>query len=106
MAHNILGAIICAAAGFFVAFLSYIISRKALENNPERFAVTTVLRQVVQIGYLIIVYFSASAFKADVVFFLVGAALGMTVPMFFFTKKLLALNESLGRKNKDSEEEQ
>ena len=37
---------------------------------------------------------------------LVGAVLGMTVPMFFFTKKLLSVNESLSRKTKNEKEDE
>ena len=37
---------------------------------------------------------------------LVGAVIGMTVPMLFFTKKLLAVNESLVPKIKNGEEDE
>ena len=106
MAQNIIGAVICAMAGFLVAYINYALSRKILKTQPEKFALATVARQVVQVGYLIAVYFIGSKLSVSLVFLLVGAVIGMTVPMFFFTKKLLAVNESLVTKNKNGEEDE
>ena len=106
MAQNIIGAVICALAGFLVAYINYALSRKILETHPEKFALATVARQVVQVGYLIAVYFIGSKLSVSLVFLLVGAVIGMTVPMFFFTKKLLTVNESFGRKNKNGAEDE
>ena len=106
MAHNIIGAVICALAGFLIAYANYILSRKILETHPEKLALSTVARQVIQVGYLIAVYFIGSGLAVSLTYLLVGAVIGMTVPMLFFTKKLLAVNESLVPKIKNGEEDE
>ncbi len=106
MTHNIVGAVICTLAGFFIAYVNYVISRKILSAYPEKLALSTVARQVVQVGYLASVYFIGSGTQVNLTYLLVGAVLGMTVPMLFFTKKLVELNESLARKPKNGEEDE
>lgn len=105
MAHNIIGAVICVLAGLLIAYLNYVLSKKILETRPERFALATVLRQIVQVGYLIAVYFIGSELNVSLTFMLVGAVAGMTVPMLFFTKKLVAFNERLDVKSEKGEED-
>lgn len=106
MAHNIIGAVICALAGLLIAYVNYALSRKILEANPEKLALATVARQIIQVGYLMAVYFIGSEFTVSLTFLLVGAAAGMTVPMLFFTKKLVAFNEGMAAKEKNGEEDE
>ncbi len=106
MAHNIIGAVICAAAGFLIAYVNYVLSRKILETRPEKLVLSTVARQVVQVGYLAAVYLIGSRLTVSLTYLLVGAVVGMTVPMLFFTKKLVAFNESLAQKSKSGEEDE
>lgn len=106
MTHNIIGAAVCALFGLFVAYVNYALSKKILETKPDKLALATVLRQAVQVGYLIIVYFAGKEFTENSAFLLVGAVVGMTLPMFFFTKKLLKLNEALALKIKEGEEDE
>lgn len=106
MAQNIIGAFICALAGFLVAFVNYLLSKRLLETRPEKFALATVARQMIQIGYLIAVYFIGKGLTVSLTCLLVGAVMGMTVPMLFFTKKLLNLNESLSKKSKNEKEDE
>ncbi|MBR5438405.1 MAG: hypothetical protein IKV21_05740 [Clostridia bacterium] len=105
MNNNIIGALICGAAGFLVAFVNYAISKKVLETHAEKFSMATVLRQIIQVGYLIAVYFICSALGQDITFPLVGAVVGMTVPMLFFTKKLVSFNDTLVKKTKEGEDD-
>lgn len=106
MAHNIIGAVICALAGFLIAYVNYLLSKKILKKYPEKFALATVARQVIQVGYLAAVYFIGAEFTDSILYLLVGAAVGMTVPMLFFTKKLVTFNESLALKSKNGEEDE
>ena len=104
MSHNIIGALVTAVIGFLIAFINYSFSKKALEKAPEKFSLITVVRQILQIGYLAIVYFVGTKIQvADVVYLLVGAVSGMTIPMFYFTKKLLTFNESLVKTKKEDD---
>ena len=104
MIADITGAVVAAAVGFFIAFFNYIISKKVLLKAPDKYSVTIIVRQIFQIGYLVAVYFIGSETQiASLTYLLVGAVAGMTVPMFFFTKKLLALNDAMKMKKKEDE---
>ncbi|MBQ9912743.1 MAG: hypothetical protein IJO73_00790 [Clostridia bacterium] len=106
MAHNIIGAVICALAGLLIAYINYLLSRKILKAAPEKFALATVARQIIQVGYLAAVYFIGDGLTVSLVWLLVGAAVGMTVPMAFFTKKLVAFNEAAAAETKNGEEDE
>ena len=104
MIADITGAAVAAAVGFFIAFLNYIISKKVLIKAPEKYSATLIVRQIIQVGYLVAVYFIGSETKiASLTYILVGAVVGMTVPMFLFTKKLLAINDAMKAKKKEDD---
>lgn len=106
MIANIIGAVIAAAVGFLVAYANYFFSKNVLVKAPDKYSATFVARQILQVAYLVAVYFIGSKTQiADLVYLLVGAVAGMTVPMIFFTKKLLLLNETMKTKKKEKEKE-
>lgn len=105
MNQNIIGAVIVAAIGVGVAFINYLISKAILTKSPDKYSMTTVIRQIIQIGFLVIVYFASEKTAYDPMYLLIGAVLGITLPMFLFTKKLLSFNETLYGKDKRKEEE-
>ena len=106
MNHNILGAVVTAAAGLVVAFANYLISKKVLLKAPQKYSLITVARQVLQVGFLAIVYFVGTKTDfADPTYLLVGAVLGMTLPMLYFTKQLLKVNESALNSKKEKEDD-
>ena len=106
MNNNIIGAVAAAVIGILIALANYLISKNVLEKAPDRYSVITIARQVLQVGYLVAVYFIADKTGfADPAFMLIGAVLGMTLPMFAFTKKLLAVNEAASKKSKGKEDE-
>lgn len=106
MNHNLIGAIVAAIAGVVIALINYIFSKKVLINAPEKYSLITVVRQILQVGFLVVVYFTGTKTQlADPVYLLIGAVLGMTVPMIYFTKKLLLINEAEAKaKNKKEDE--
>ncbi len=106
MIANIIGSVIAAAIGFLIAFANYIFSKKVLINTPEKYSSTIVVRQILQVAFLVIVYFIGTKTQiADLAYLLIGAAVGMTVPMFFFTKKLLSFNDAT-KTNKTKKEDE
>ncbi|MBR3781489.1 MAG: hypothetical protein IKK63_09855 [Clostridia bacterium] len=105
MIANIIGAVIAAAVGLLIAFANYVFSKKVLLKSPEKYSVSFVIRQILQVAYLVLVYFIGSKTQiADLAYLLVGAVAGMTVPMFFFTKKLLLLNDTIKTKKTERED--
>ena len=105
MNENIVGAIITFALGIVVAYLNFLLSKAILTKQPEKYAISTVLRQVIQIIYIVAVYFVSTVAPWDMWYMLIGAVLGVTIPMIYFTAKLLQLNKSVDTKNKTEEGE-
>ncbi len=105
MIGNIVGALICLVIGSGVAFINYLISKHTLIKSPKNFSAVTVLRQFVQVGFLVLVYFIGRNLPYDVLYLLIGAVLGITISMFYFTKKLLKLNEASNKKGNGKEED-
>lgn len=106
MNHNILGAAVTAAAGLVVALANYLISKKVLLKAPQKYSLITVARQILQVGFLALVYFVGTKTDFDdPTYLLVGAVLGMTLPMLYFTKKLLQVNESALNSKKEKEDD-
>lgn len=105
MAENLIAAAASGLIGFGIAFISYIISKTILKKAPEKYAATTLLRQVLQLGFIFAAFIIGRKTGFDATYILVGGVLGLTVPMFFFTKKLLGLNETLYKTEKRKETE-
>ena len=106
MNQNILGAVFVAIIGMLIAFINYLISKKVLIKAPEKFSLITVIRQALQVGFLAAAYFVGTKIKdVNPAYLMVGAVLGMTLPMFYFTKKLLAVNELTSKEKKEKEDE-
>ncbi|MBR2868428.1 MAG: hypothetical protein IKB88_05105 [Clostridia bacterium] len=106
MTADIIGAVIAAAIGFLIAFINYTFSKRMLLKAPEKYSGSFVIRQILQVAYLVLVYFVGSKTQiADLTFLLVGAVAGMTIPMFFFTKKLLSVNDAI-KTNKTKKEDE
>ncbi len=92
--EDILGAVIAFAVGVGIATLNYYISKYFLEKNPDKFAMTTVVKQVINVGYLVAAYVLGDFLPCKLSYVLIGAVLGITLPMFIFTRKLLKFNET------------
>lgn len=106
MNRNITGALITAGIGVLIAFINYLISKNVLIKAPQRYSLITVGRQVLQIGFLALVYLTGAKTEfADPAYLLVGAVLGMTLPMLYFTKKLLRINETIEKKKEEKGDE-
>ena len=105
MNQDIIAAIITFALGFVIAGLNYLLSRAILKKCPEKYVFSTIIRQVIQILYIVAVYFVSTAIPFNSWYMLIGAVLGVTVPMFFFTYKLVKLNQSINSKETDKEGE-
>ena len=103
MNENIVGAIITFALGIVIAYLNFLLSKAILTKQPEKYAISTVLRQVIQIIYIVAVYFVSTVAPWDMWYMLIGAVLGVTVPMIYFTHKLLQVNQTV--KTKDNKKE-
>ena len=102
MTSNIVGALLSFAVGVGIAAVCYGISRWALLHRPERYVAADVVRRLLQIGYLLALYFLGGYTPWDKLWLVVGGGLGITLPMFWFTYRLVKLNDSLDRKEDSS----
>ena len=94
MEHWIVGAALAGLLGVLISYLSYLLSMAVIKKHPSLFTAVSVPRQIIQIGYLAAVYFLQPYTPWGLMELLVGAAVGLTVAMFFFTKSILAqMNE-------------
>lgn len=105
MNYNIIGAAVAALIGALVAFVNFLISKNILIKHPEKYAFTTVFRQIIQVVFLVIVYFVCNKTELDLLYLLTGAVLGMTLPMLYFTKKLVSVNEAVNKKTTVKEDD-
>ena len=88
MPHSIPGLAAAFLGGALVAWLNYLLSRRALRADGGAAAVSAV-RTLCSVGYLAAVYFLAPYTPWERLWMLLGAALGLTVPMAYFTVRLL-----------------
>ncbi len=100
MNENIVGAIITFALGIGIAGLNFLLSKAILTKQPEKYAFSTILRQIIQILYIVAVYFITPYTPWDLWYMVLGAVFGVTVPMVYFTHKLVKINDSMAKNNK------
>ncbi|MBQ6824673.1 MAG: hypothetical protein IJP27_08465 [Clostridia bacterium] len=100
---NIIGAALAFIVGAAVAVLNYSLSRFMLKKHPQQYAAMQVVRQLLQVGYLLAIFFLAGYTPWDRMWLLVGGCLGVTLPMIWFTMQLLKLNQSLQGKEESSD---
>lgn len=95
MDNNLIGTGLSFAVGFCVSLLNFLLSREILKKHPDKYAFSSVLRQIIQIAYLVAVYLVSGHTPWDTWYMLIGGVLGVTVPMFYFTHKLLQINKTI-----------
>ena len=94
MNSNFVGALIAFAAGALICFGNYLLSEYFLKHKKDKFSAVSLIRQVIQVGYLLAAFFLAGYTPWDRTYLLIGAALGVTLPMLISTYKLLKTNSS------------
>lgn len=94
----ILGAALSFLGGVGIAALNAALTKAVLKKKPSALASFFTVRQILNIGYLAAVYFLAKVLPWDLFPLLIGAALGITLPSFFFTAQIAKLNDSLHKK--------
>lgn len=105
MNENIVGAIITFVLGACIAFLNFLLSKAILTKSPEKYAFSTIIRQITQVLYIVAVYFVSTVASWDMWYMLIGAVLGVTIPMIYFTHKLIKINDSMIKKDKKEGED-
>ena len=91
---DIFGAVIAFLIGALISYLNYALSKYILKNKPNIYAATHLLRQILGIGYLIVLYLFGGRTPYSPIWLVVGGCLGITIPMFYFTFRLVKLNDT------------
>ncbi len=102
MTSNWIGAVIAFLIGIGIAAVCYGISRTMLLRHPKHYAAADILRQLLQIGYLVALFCLGSYTPWDKLWLVIGGGLGLTLPMIFFTYRLVKLNDTLDKKEDSS----
>lgn len=105
MDSNIAGAAAAFIVGALICFGNFKLSEYFIKKQPDKFKYVSFIRQIIQIGYILILFFVAPKTPWDRTYILIGAVLGITLPMFPFTYKLLKTNTSQETKTEKKEEE-
>lgn len=93
ISSNIFGAVVAFLIGSLIAATNYALSKYMLKNKPSLFSITHVVRQVLVVVYLVVIYLVGGYTPYSVTWLLVGGCLGVTLPTFYFTYKLVKLND-------------
>ena len=104
MNSDIFGATLAFGGGVIVAVMNYLFSRHVIKKHPEQYATMQVVKQMIQILYMVALFTLGKFTPWDRIWLLVGGTLGITLPMFWFTYKLVKLNDSLHRKEESTDE--
>jgi len=99
MTGSLPGILITLTIGAALAYVNYILTKKAASKSSGALSAVPVLRMVLNVGYLAAVYFIAPLTPWDTVWMLLGAVVGITVPMFIFT--FMLLGQLNGEKKQD-----
>ncbi len=102
MSFWLFGVLFSLFGGCLISFLNYLLSRYILIKKEKFFSAFGIIRQIFNVGYLVILYFIAPKTPWDLFYLLIGGALGITLPMFYFTAKLVKLSEKLKNKPSDT----
>lgn len=87
--------LIAFTVGVGVAFLCYLVSRLFIKKRSAFYTASTVIRQVVCVCFLVALFFVGQKTSLDSKLLLIGGALGVTLPSFFFTSRLVRLSDSI-----------
>ncbi len=99
MTHPIVGCIAAALPGILIAWINARLTAKAAVSGTTTLSLIPVLRMVLSVGYLVLVYLVSPYLPWERLWPLAGACVGLTLPMFFFTFRLL---QKLGAAPKQS----
>lgn len=103
MGSNIFGAVLAFGAGAVLAAASYVVSRYVLKKCASKYVAVQGGKQLVQVAFLLLLFLLGGYTPWDRVWLLAGGVLGITLPMFYFTYRLVKFNDSLHGKEETSD---
>ena len=98
MRSDIFGAACAFCAGAAMAGAGYALSRLALQKAPSVYAAVQAAKQILEVAFLVLLFVLGPRTPWDRVWLMAGGCLGLTLPMIWFTYRLVKLNDSLHKK--------
>lgn len=95
MHSDIFGAACAFLTGAAIAWAGYMLSRHVLKKKPDAYALAQIGKQLVQVAFLVLLFVMGPRTPWDRIWLLAGGCLGLTLPMIYFTTRLVKLNDSL-----------
>ena len=104
MGSPVVGGALAFLGGVAVSWLNYRINLRTLKKKPSALASVSVVRQLLSIGYLVLVFALAGVLPWDHMPLLLGAAVGLTIPSILLAMRLAQINDSLSQSKNNSAE--
>lgn len=82
-------AVLAFLVGCGILLAEYRIARKALNQSGNRYMMVSTGRMIINVGYLVLLYFLSRKLSLNLIALLAGGALGLTIPNIFFTSRLM-----------------
>ena len=77
-------ALIAFFGGAMISLINAVITAKQLKSNKDNMGNASLLRQILNLAYLVITYFVVRKLNIEFFLPLLGAAIGLTVPSVLF----------------------
>ncbi len=103
MDNGLIGAAIAFVIGIGISFLNYRLTDVFIRKMPDKFSFVSVFRQTLGVLYIVALYFLSPYTPWDRTYLLAGAALGITIPMFIFTARLVSGGSTKSVKKEDDD---
>ena len=98
MENDIVGALLAFALGVGLAGAGYLAGRRVLEKKPEGYVAFQSVKQIVQVLFLAALLVLGPRTPWDTTWLLVGGCLGVTLPLLWFTPRLVRLTGAQRKK--------
>ena len=105
MESGVTGFVVALLGGVAIAVVNARISQAAYFRNTSRLSLCFLARQLLNVGYLVALYFLSDILPWDAVTLLLGGALGLTLPSFYFVRRMVARNDAEGTAAAQNEQE-
>ena len=101
---DIFGATLAFGIGVLITAMNYKIAKRVLQKQPSKYAASQILKQLVQVIFLILLFVLGPYTPWDRIWLVAGGVIGITLPMFWFTYSLVKFNDSLQGKEDSVDE--
>ena len=90
--------------GILISVASYYLLRAAInKGKPNYYLTMQILKEAVSVVFIVALFILGPYTPWDRIWLMVGGCLGITLPSFITTKRLVEFNDSLGREEEKND---